>query len=87
MLTTTALYAGILALLLVALSARVILYRNRKQIGLGDAGDQIGAVGLQAEPTAAVAVATGLHLAQLRQAAVADARHAAVTRRRYCSSS
>ena len=41
MLTVTALYAGILALLLVSLSARVILYRRANRVGLGDAGDRV----------------------------------------------
>ncbi len=39
MLTVTALYAGLLALLLIGLCARVILYRGSNDILLGDAGD------------------------------------------------
>jgi len=40
MIEVTALYAGGLALLLVALSARVIAYRRRNRLGLGDEGDR-----------------------------------------------
>lgn len=36
----TALYAGLLALLLVALSVRVILYRRANRLSLGDEGDR-----------------------------------------------
>ena len=39
MLTATPLYAGLLALLYVMLSARVILYRRANGISLGDKGD------------------------------------------------
>lgn len=37
--TITALYAGLLAILYLALSINVILYRGRKQVGLGDNAD------------------------------------------------
>ena len=36
----TALYAGPLAILLIALSARVITYRRANKLGLGDHGDK-----------------------------------------------
>ncbi|MGX9356692.1 MAPEG family protein [Roseobacteraceae bacterium S113] len=40
MLPITALYAGTLVLLFLGLSIRVITYRRRNLIGLGDAGDK-----------------------------------------------
>ena len=40
MLAITSLYAGLIALIFLALSFRVITYRRGKQIGLGDAGDK-----------------------------------------------
>lgn len=40
MITITALYAGLLALLFLGLSWRVITYRRAKRLGLGDEGDK-----------------------------------------------
>lgn len=41
MFAVTSIYAGALALLLLALSARVIVYRRTNRLSLGDEGDRI----------------------------------------------
>ena len=48
MLTITALYAGLLALLFLALSINVIRYRRGEQVSLGDGGKRKLARGIRA---------------------------------------
>ncbi|MEL6509762.1 MAG: MAPEG family protein [Pseudomonadota bacterium] len=68
MLGITALYAGLIALLFMVLSFRVIGYRRSNQIGLGDAGDKSLLKRMRAQANCAEYAPIGLILLALVEA-------------------
>lgn len=67
MVPVTAIYAGLLTLLLLGLSVRVILYRRSNRIGLGDAGDAILLRRMRAQSNCAEYAPLGLVLLGLAE--------------------
>ncbi|WP_224823298.1 MAPEG family protein [Cognatishimia sp. MH4019] len=68
MLGITALYAGLIALVFLVLSFRVIGYRRSNQIGLGDAGDKSLLKRIRAQANCAEYAPIGLILLALVEA-------------------
>ncbi len=52
MLPITSLYAAILAVLIIALAYKVVVFRRSKQVGLGDNGDTGGKLAIRAHANA-----------------------------------
>ena len=52
MLTTTSLYASLLAILVIYLSLNVVSFRRVKKVGLGDDGDKAGQKAIRAHANA-----------------------------------
>jgi len=67
MIVITPLYAGCIALVFIALSARVILYRRRNLISLGDAGDKSLLKRMRAQANCAEYAPIGLILLALTE--------------------
>ncbi|MEL7212387.1 MAG: MAPEG family protein [Pseudomonadota bacterium] len=68
MLALTGLYAGLIALVFLVLSFRVILYRRGHRIGLGDAGDKSLLKRMRAQANCAEYAPIGLILLALIEA-------------------
>jgi uncharacterized membrane protein YecN with MAPEG domain len=68
MLVTTSLYAGLIALLFLGLSARVILYRRAKRVSLGDGNDPALLQLMRAQANCAEYAPIGLILLALAEA-------------------